>query len=60
MPELPEVETVKAALLPLLEGRQIKYVRQMRDDLRWPLPERLAKGWKAEYAAQPLDVLNIF
>ena len=42
MPELPEVETVKAALLPLVEGRTIQHVRQMRRDLRWPLPERLA------------------
>jgi len=65
MPELPEVETVKAALLPLLEGRQIKYVRQMRDDLRWPLPERLAKRLegrvcgtafrRAKYILIPLD-----
>jgi formamidopyrimidine-DNA glycosylase len=43
MPELPEVETVRRGLLPILEGRRITRVLQRRPDLRFPLPERLAE-----------------
>jgi len=43
MPELPEVETVRRGLLPLLEGRVLREVIQRRADLRWPLPERFAE-----------------
>ncbi len=39
MPELPEVETVKRGLAPVLEGRQLLRVITRRTDLRWPLPE---------------------
>ncbi|MEM8790006.1 MAG: bifunctional DNA-formamidopyrimidine glycosylase/DNA-(apurinic or apyrimidinic site) lyase [Pseudomonadota bacterium] len=42
MPELPEVETVRRGLLPVLEGRTLREVVQRRPDLRWPLPERFA------------------
>jgi len=38
MPELPEVETVRRGLLPVLEGRRLTQVRQLRPDLRFPLP----------------------
>ncbi|MEM9098603.1 MAG: bifunctional DNA-formamidopyrimidine glycosylase/DNA-(apurinic or apyrimidinic site) lyase [Pseudomonadota bacterium] len=40
MPELPEVETVRRGLVPVLEGRELVEVIQRRPDLRWPLPER--------------------
>ncbi len=43
MPELPEVETVKQALIPILENRRVFSVFVGRRDLRWPLPENLAK-----------------
>ena len=43
MPELPEVETVRRGLEPVLEGRVLAEVRQYRPDLRWPLPERFAE-----------------
>ena len=43
MPELPEVETVRRGLAPVLEGRRIVGAVQNRDDLRWPLPERFAE-----------------
>ena len=43
MPELPEVETVKQALTPLLENRRVLSVFVGRRDLRWPLSENLAK-----------------
>jgi len=42
MPELPEVETVRRGLAPVLEGRVIVAATQNRADLRWPLPERFA------------------
>ncbi|MBK8174401.1 MAG: bifunctional DNA-formamidopyrimidine glycosylase/DNA-(apurinic or apyrimidinic site) lyase [Rhodospirillales bacterium] len=42
MPELPEVETVRRGLLPVLVGRRIADVVQRRADLRAPMPERFA------------------
>ena len=42
MPELPEVETVRRGLVPVLEGRRIAEAAQRRPDLRWPLPDRFA------------------
>lgn len=43
MPELPEVETVRRGLLPVMEGRQIVSADIRRPDLRFPLPERMAE-----------------
>jgi formamidopyrimidine-DNA glycosylase len=43
MPELPEVETVRRGLMPLMEGRRIERVTLNRPDLRFPLPDRLAE-----------------
>ncbi|MCK0209126.1 bifunctional DNA-formamidopyrimidine glycosylase/DNA-(apurinic or apyrimidinic site) lyase [Starkeya koreensis] len=43
MPELPEVETVRRGLAPVMEGRQILTALARRPDLRWPLPERFAE-----------------
>ena len=42
MPELPEVETVRRALVPVLENHYVAAVYVGRDDLRWPLPKNLA------------------
>jgi formamidopyrimidine-DNA glycosylase len=42
MPELPEVETVRRGLLPVMEGQVIARAAVNRPDLRWPLPERMA------------------
>lgn len=42
MPELPEVETVRRGLEPVLAGRVLSQVEQRRPDLRWPLPDRFA------------------
>jgi formamidopyrimidine-DNA glycosylase len=42
MPELPEVETVRRGLLPVMEGRVILRAQVNRPDLRWPLPEGMA------------------
>ncbi|MCX8509602.1 MAG: bifunctional DNA-formamidopyrimidine glycosylase/DNA-(apurinic or apyrimidinic site) lyase [Rhodobacteraceae bacterium] len=43
MPELPEVETVRAGLVPVMEGRVILQAQVNRPDLRFPLPERMAE-----------------
>jgi len=43
MPELPEVETVRRGLAPVLEGARIARVRVNRPDLRWPFPDRMAE-----------------
>ncbi|TVR98765.1 MAG: bifunctional DNA-formamidopyrimidine glycosylase/DNA-(apurinic or apyrimidinic site) lyase [Rhodospirillales bacterium] len=42
MPELPEVETVRLGLLPVLVGHRLATVTQARPDLRFPLPPRFA------------------
>ena len=43
MPELPEVETVRRGLEPVLEGARLTRVRQNRPDLRFPFPERFVE-----------------
>ena len=43
MPELPEVETVRAGLAPVMEGQVIARAEIRRPDLRWPFPERMAE-----------------
>ena len=65
MPELPEVETVRRALVPVMEGRRILSAHVGRPDLRWPLPDRLAERLagravgglrrRGKFALLPLD-----
>lgn len=43
MPELPEVETVRRGLEPVLAGARLRRVIQRRPDLRFPLPERFVE-----------------
>ncbi len=43
MPELPEVETVRRGLEPVMEGLKIAHVVQKRPDLRFPLPDNFAQ-----------------
>ena len=40
MPELPEVETVRRGLAPVLVGQRLTRVESRRKDLRFPLPDR--------------------
>ena len=42
MPELPEVETVRRGLMPVLEGRRIDRADVRREGLRWPFPPGMA------------------
>jgi formamidopyrimidine-DNA glycosylase len=43
MPELPEVETVRRGLEPVMTGQVIASADVRRPDLRWPLPPRMAE-----------------
>jgi formamidopyrimidine-DNA glycosylase len=43
MPELPEVETVRMGLAPVLEGHTITHAETRRGDLRIPFPRDFAK-----------------
>jgi formamidopyrimidine-DNA glycosylase len=65
MPELPEVETVRRGLQPVMEGRRILSVETRRKDLRFPFPEGFADrlagrkvaamGRRAKYLMADLD-----
>src|SRR3984957_4449255 len=43
MPELPEVETVRRGLTPVMRGAQIDKVELRRADIRFPFPDAFAK-----------------
>lgn len=43
MPELPEVETTRRGIAPYLEGRRVERVVLRRANLRWPIPEAVAR-----------------
>jgi formamidopyrimidine-DNA glycosylase len=65
MPELPEVETVRGGLAPVLEGHRLARVEARRPDLRFPLPENFVQvltgatvtrlGRRAKYLLATLD-----
>jgi len=54
MPELPEVETVRRGLTPVMQGAVIERVEARRPDLRWPLPENFAD----RLAGRRIEALN--
>jgi formamidopyrimidine-DNA glycosylase len=51
MPELPEVETVRRGLAPVMEGARFAQVDARRGDLRWPLPAGFAKQLEGKTVA---------
>ena len=65
MPELPEVETVRRGLAPVMEGQVIARAEVNRADLRWPFPERMSErlsgrrierlGRRSKYLMADLD-----
>jgi formamidopyrimidine-DNA glycosylase len=65
MPEMPEVETVRRGLAPVMEGKRIAAFLARRKDLRWKLPADLAAymtgrrvlriGRRAKYLIVELD-----
>ncbi len=52
MPELPEVETVRQGLQPVLEDRILTDVVQRRPDLRFPLPAHLPERLRGRRIAR--------
>src|SRR6266853_7027005 len=54
MPELPEVETVRRGLEPVMQGARFETVEVRRRDLRWPLPGDFA----ARLAGQTVNGLG--
>jgi len=46
MPELPEVETTRRGIAPLLEGHYIRNVIVRNPRLRWPVPDDLTQQLK--------------
>jgi formamidopyrimidine-DNA glycosylase len=48
VPELPEVETVRRGLAPVMEGFIIKSAEARRADLRWPFPQNFAARLKGQ------------
>ena len=62
MPELPEVETVKAALAPIMTGAVITKAEIRRPNLRWPLAPDLAarlEGQKVEDVLRRAKIIQI-
>lgn len=65
MPELPEVETVRRGLDPVMTGQTILAADVRRPDLRWPFPDRMAErltgarvarlGRRSKYILADLD-----
>jgi formamidopyrimidine-DNA glycosylase len=54
MPELPEVETVRRGLAPVLEGQRLERVEQRRPDLRFAFPE----GFVQRLTGARIEALN--
>jgi len=54
MPELPEVETVRRGLAPVMEGARISAVALRRADLRFPFPD----GFVQHLAGQRVERLE--
>lgn len=55
MPELPEVETTRRGIAPLLEGRRIRELVVRERRLRWPVPRTLEvalRGARVEHVAR--------
>src|SRR6266403_5420590 len=51
MPELPEVETVRRGLAPVMEGARFEKVEVRRGDLRWPLQKDFGTRLEGETIA---------
>jgi formamidopyrimidine-DNA glycosylase len=57
MPELPEVETLRSALIPLVRNQTLIELKFLRADLRFPIP---AKQLKKEMTGLPVhDVTRV-
>ena len=54
MPELPEIETIRRSIAPLVVGRRIEHVDARRRDLRLPLPE----GFEASLTGRRIEAAD--
>ena len=52
MPELPEVETVRRGLAPVMEGHVIARADVNRPDLRWPFPTKMRERLEGKTVQQ--------
>lgn len=52
LPELPEVETIRRGLYPILVGARITKAQVNRPDLRWPLPKDMAMRLTGAWVTQ--------
>ena len=69
MPELPEVETVRRGLAPVMENASVERLELRRADLRFPFPDNFAKivtgqkiisvGRRAKYLLVDLEDGNV-
>lgn len=63
MPELPEVETTRRGMAPVLEGKRITKVIKRRDNIRIPIPEDFVErvtGSKVQNIIRRAKYLQIF
>jgi formamidopyrimidine-DNA glycosylase len=54
MPELPEVETTKLGLTPLIVNQVVQRAHLYRDNLRWDIPKHLV----TTLASQTVNSIN--
>ena len=59
MPELPEVETVRRGLAPVMEGARFTKVEARRGDLRWPLPKDFVARLEGRTVERPRPARQI-
>lgn len=69
MPELPEVETVRRGLAPVMDGARIADLEVNRPNLRYPFPEKFTErligrrigsvGRRAKYLTVALDSMDV-
>ncbi len=55
MPELPEVETIRSGLEPVLVGKTIERIDVYQENLRWPVPVDDLQHWIACQRVKQVD-----
>ena len=56
MPELPEVETTRAGIMPHIQGQTLQQVIVRDTRLRWPVPADLAAKVEGEVLRQVVRI----
>ena len=60
MPELPEVETTRRGLEPLLVGRTVRSVRVHNRSLRWPVPRGISMTLAGAARTTEHEMVNMY